>query len=417
LGHDLPLGHLEHCQLCASPDLALVLDLGHQAPCDSLLTAAQLQEAESTYPLRFVRCRRCGLAQIDYVVAPEVLFHPRYPYRSGITETLSRYLRGTAEAVATRFPLRSGALAVDVGSNDGTLLGGFKARGLRVLGVEPTEVAKIASENGIPTVQAFFGKEVARELREGEGRASVVTATNMFAHVRNLGELIQGVGDLLEADGVFVTESHYLLDLVETVQYDSIYHEHLKYYSLRHLVTLFEHHAFTVVDAERIPNYGGSLRVYATRGKHPKVSERVGALLQAEAAAGLFEADTYTAFRDRVVRARLELQALLLDFRRRGLRVVGVGCPGRASTLLNYCGVDRDLMAYIAEQPSSLKIGLFLPGKHLPVVDEKVMFEEGPDYAVMLSWHYAEPIMRKLRQRGLRSRFVVPLPEVRVVEG
>lgn len=415
--HDLPLGHLERCQLCGSREVELVLDLGHQPPCDSLLAASQLAEPEATYPLRFVRCRRCGLAQIDYVVAPEVLFHPQYPYRSGITEALASYLHGTAGAVVDRFGIPSGSLVVDIGSNDGTLLAGFKARGMRVQGVEPTEVAKIAIEAGIPTERAFFSEPLAREFRDREGPAWVVTATNMFAHVRNLGELIRGVRDLLVDGGVFVTESHYLADLVETVQYDSIYHEHLKYYAVRPLVTLMDWYGLAVVDAERIPNYGGSIRVYAVKGRGAKVGPNVGELIRAEEAAGLYRAETYVAFRERVVGAKLQLQALLLELRRSGQRVVGVGCPGRSSTLLNYCNVDRELMAYMAEQATSLKVGLFLPGKHIPVVDEKVMFEEQPAYAVMLSWHYAGAIMDKLRQKGLASRFIVPLPDVRVVEG
>lgn len=414
--HDLPLGHMSGCQLCGAGDLELVLDLGHHPPCDSLLRPDQLLEAEKTYPLRFVRCVRCGLAQIDYVVAPEVLFHPNYPYRSGITATLAKHLESTAASVIEKFGLGPGSLVIDIGSNDGTALQAFKVRGMRVLGIEPTNVAKIAIENGIPTAQEFFSETLGRQIRKEQGQAAAVIATNMFAHVQKLGELIRGVKHLLGDEGAFVTESHYLLDLIRTVQYDSIYHEHLKYYSVRPLKALLESYDFTLVDVERIPSYGGSIRAFAMKGARHRVADRVGQLLQEEERAGIYDAHAYAAFRERVVRSKVDLQALLLEIKRQGKRAVGIGCPGRSSTLLNYCSVDPELMPYIAEQANCLKVGLFLPGKHIPIVDEKIMFDEGPEYGVMLSWHYAGPIMATLRRKGFGGKFILPLPEVRVVE-
>lgn len=413
---DLPLGALDRCQICGSRDLEPIIDLGHQPPCDSLLTPLQLREPETLFPLNLVRCAECGLVQIDYAAPPETLFHPDYPYRSGITPTLARNLHGTGTHLVKKYALEPGSLAVDIGSNDGTLLTGFRDSGLRVLGVEATNIARIANKAGIETIQAFFGEDVARRIVKSHGRASVVTAANMFAHVPNLGDLLRGVAALLEDGGVFVTESHYLLDLIETVQYDSIYHEHLKYYALRPLIRLFEGYGYTVVDADRIPNYGGSIRVYAEKGLGRPIAESLNDLLAEEDRAGLYGPDTYAAFRDRIVASRLALQRMLLDLRAEGRPAPGIGCPGRCSTLLNYCSIDRELMPYIAEQSSSLKLGLHLPGKHIPVVDEKRLFDEQPDYAVMLSWHYATPIIAKLRERGLKSRIIVPLPEVHVVE-
>jgi len=415
--HDLQNGHLTCCQVCGGDRLQAVIDLGHQAPCDSLLWPEQLHEAESTYPLRLVRCDRCSLAQIDFVVPPEVLFYPRYPYRSGITKTLAGNLRGTARAVNDRFPLDPDALVIDLGSNDGTLLSGFRDLGARVLGVEPTDIAAIANQSGIETLQRFFGEDVGRELARERGLARVVTAANMFAHVARLGDLIRGVEHLLAPGGVFVTESHYLLDLLETVQYDSIYHEHLKYYSLRALVQLFDSYDFTVVDVERIPNYGGSIRVYAARGRGLPVSPSVGKLLDEEQRYGLYQNEVFARFAGRVRTAKQALLRLAVETHGNGRPLAGVGCPGRSSTLLGYTGLDFDLMPYIAEQATSLKLGLFLPGKHIPIVNEEVLFREQPDYALMLSWHYWQPIAAKLREKGLRSKLVLPLPELRVLEG
>jgi hypothetical protein len=414
--HDLSAGHIESCQICGSKDLKFVIDLGHQAPCDTLLTSRQLNLEEKTYPLRMFWCEDCCLAQIDYVVPPEALFYAEYPYRSGITPTLVKNLRGLSSVVAKKFGFKPPSLVIDIGSSDGTLLSGFKDAGFKVLGVEPTNIAKIANAAGINTVQNFFKEELAHEIVSKHGNASVVTASNVFAHIARLGEMIRGVEHLLSADGLFVTESHYLLDILDTVQYDSIYHEHLKFYSLKSLIRLFNFYDFTVVDAEIIENYGGSIRVFAAKGKSRPISESVNSLLAEEEKFGLYSFSKYAEFSERTIRAKHELQELSLQAFSDQKRFVGVGCPGRSSTLLNYCNMDKQLMPYIAEQSTSLKLGLHLPGKHIPIVDEKVMFEEQPEYAVMLSWHYWEPIVKKLRDKGLKSKIVIPLPELKILE-
>jgi len=414
--HDLPIGSIDWCQVCNARDLEPILDLGHQPPCDSLLTPTQMVEPELIYPLHFLRCRSCGLVQIDHVVKPDVLFHPHYPYRSGITATLAKNLQSTATTIVDTYGIKPGSLAIDIGSNDGTLLKGFKSRNMRVLGVEATNIAQIAIADGIDTMQSFFSESLARTIVERHGQAAAITATNMFAHVANLGDLLRGVTRLLSDGGVFVTESHYLPDLLETVQYDSIYHEHLKFYSLRPLIQLMGYYGFTVTDAQKIPNYGGSIRVYSVKGRDLPISARLKDLLAAEDRAGIHSDKPYAAFADKVRQSKLELQQMLVELRLKGKAAPGIGCPGRCSTLLNYCSIDPDLMPYIAEQSTSLKLGLFLPGKHIPIVDEKRLFEEQPEFAVMLSWHYAEPIIRGLRAKGLKSKIIVPLPTVRVVE-
>jgi hypothetical protein len=414
--HDLPLGKIDHCQVCGGKNLHDVIDLGHQPPCDSLLWPKHLDQAELTYPLRFQVCRDCSLAQIDYVVAPDVLFFAEYPYRSGITPTLVEKLSTTAVSTLKRFPFPQGTLCMDIGSNDGTVLKAFKDRGMRVLGVEATNIAKLANEAGIETVQAFFNEELAAKILASHGPAGSIAATNVFAHISELGSIMRGVSKLLMDGGVFVTESHYLLDLLETCQYDSIYHEHLRYYSLKSLIQLFEQYDFTVTDVERIGNYGGSIRVFACKGKGLPVTSSVAELLATEQAAGIYDTAVYDKFADQVRQVRRDLLALLVNARLEGKTVAGIGCPGRSSTLLNYTGIDPDLMPYIAEQSTSLKLGLFLPGMHIPIVDEKRIFDEQPDYAVMLSWHYAEPIIRKLREKGLRSKIVIPLPTIVIVD-
>lgn len=414
--HDLCEGYLKSCQVCESTDLKFVIDLGHQAPCDTLLNHKQLNQEEKTYPLRVFWCEDCCLAQIDYAVPPESLFYAEYPYRSGITPTLVKNLRGLSSVVSEKFGLNPTSLVIDIGSSDGTLLSGFKDAGFQVLGVEPTNIAKIANEAGIETVQKFFNEGVAHQIVKSHGNASVVTASNVFAHIARLGEMIRGVEHLLSDNGLFVTESHYLLDIVDTVQYDSIYHEHLKFYSLKSIIRLFDYYDFTVVDVERIENYGGSIRVFAAKGKSRPVSDSVKSLLTEEEKFGLYSYSTYTNFCDRTVKAKHQLQELALKAFFQKKKFVGIGCPGRSSTLLNYCNMDKSLMPYIAEQSTSLKLGLHLPGKHIPIVDEEIMFQEQPEYAVMLSWHYWEPIVKKLRDKGLKSKIVIPLPELKILD-
>ncbi len=413
--HDLHDGSIKTCQICGSKDLFPIISLGHHAPCDSLLRPDQLKETERTYPLNLVRCSGCNLVQIDYAVPAEELFYPDYPYRSGITSTLVNNLRSTGPTIMERFDVKDG-LAIDIGSNDGTLLSGFKDAGMDVLGVEPTNISLIANENGIRTIQEFFTEDLAQDIKSEHGAARIVTAANMFAHVSKLGSLIRGVESLLEDGGLFVTESHYLVDLLETVQYDSIYHEHLKYYSVQSIIKLFSYYDFTVVDIDRISNYGGSIRVYAMKGKNHPVNESVGKLLAEEEQLGLDTQDIYTHFANRVRTSKVRLQKLLIDAKVAGHRVVGVGCPGRSATLVNYCRIDPESMEYIAEQSTSLKLGMFLPGAHIPVIDEKAMLEEQPEYAVMLSWHYWEPIVKKLRDKGLTSKIVIPLPDLCVLD-
>lgn len=392
------------------------MDFGHHPPCDALLRPQQLSEAESFYPLELCRCETCGLVQINYAVDPEELFYDGYPYMTGITTALKSNFDAMAARLIQEMQIDRGSLVVDIGSNDGTILEGFKARGMRVLGVEPTGIADIANAKGIPTIRAFFGEEVAAKVRQDYGAPSLVTAANVFAHVADLGPCIRGIYDLLADEGTFISESHYLLDLVDTLQYDTIYHEHLRYYSLMPLMDMMERYGFTVTDAERIPNHGGSIRVYAQKNRGQQASDRLRTLLKQEEVFGLRHSSLYAGFRERVRQSKWKLMRLLSDLKMKGHRICGLGCPGRSSTIMNYCGIGPDLLDYIGEQPGSLKIGLFTPGTHVPVVDEQRLIDEQPDYALVLAWHLGDSVPKKLRQKGLRSKFILPLPDPVVVE-
>lgn len=414
--HDVPTGPLNRCQVCGSDDLELVLDVGHQPLCDSLLTDSQLHEPETSFPLRLYRCKKCTLTQLDYIVDGSVVYKPDYPYRSGITKELRVYQEAFAEDVVKKIGLDEGALCVDIGSNDGTLLTGFKKKHMRALGVEPTNIAQIArDENNIETIQSFFTEALANEIARDFGKARVITTTNVFAHMATLGEVMRGICALLDEDGVFITESHYLLDVLNGAQYDTIYHEHIRTYSLKSLVTLFEFYGVEVFSVERADRYGGNIRAYACRRGAFPVDASVANLLALEHENGLHEASIYQRFSDNAYKTRGELMEFAYQAHRSGQRLVGNSSPGRCSTLLNFCGMRQELLPYLAEQPTSLKLGMYLPGLHIPIVENSILIEEQPDFVLLLAWHYAKPIMEQLRARELKSKFVRPLPEFQII--
>lgn len=414
--HLVKSGHITRCQICNRDNLHLILDLGHQPLCDTLLSKEMLNKEEKTYPLRMLWCENCTCVQLDYCVPGTLVYHPNYPYRSGITRELAEYQRNISNALMEKYQLTSKDLIIDVGSNDGTLLSGFKETGIRALGVEPTNIAKIARANGIDTIQSFFDIKTSKKIKKKYGQASIVITTNTFAHMQTLGEFITGAYNLLKDDGVFINETHYLLDVIAGGQFDTIYHEHLRTYSLKAYLKLFEQYDFTVTDVERGDRYGGNIRVYATKGKGRKVKASVKKLLQLESKFGLGKLTTYKKFADRVKKARLEFMDFLIKAKKSGKTVAGNSCPARSSTLLNYYEANRELLPYIAEQPTSLKLNMFLPGKHIPVVNNQRLIDEQPQFVVILAWHYAKPIMEQLKARGLKSDFIIPLPDFKIVK-
>lgn len=414
--HDATPGRLKRCQICDSQDLSLVIDLGHQPLCDTLLTRAQLHEPEETFPLRLFRCCNCSLTQLDYVVPGEKVYHRAYPYRSGVTKEVVDHLQALAQGAVHAHNLSAKSLVVDFGSNDGSLLSAFKRCGMRVMGVEPTDIAKMAIASGVDTLQSFFNEAAAREIVRRHGQATLLTATNVFAHMATLGEVMRAAEILLHDQGLFVIENHYLLNILREVQYDSIYHEHVRTYTLKSLIWLFEMYGFQVVDAQIVERYSGTIRVTAVKNGKERSAESVAAILEQEKGFGIYEEEVYERFRRKVDEVKMELLALAVRAHGERKQFVGNSCPGRCSTLLNFTGIGRDLMPYLAEQPASLKLGLHLPGKHIPVVNNEVLFREQPDYVVLLAWHYGKEIRANLRERGLRSRLVMPLPEVKIIE-
>jgi hypothetical protein len=417
INHDVEPGSLTRCQITGSTNLFEAIDLGRQPPCDALLSEQALQQPEVHYPLRLMICPESGSAQLSYIVDGRTIYPADYPYRAGISEPLRVYQKAFADDIVADFNIAKGSLCVDVGSNDGTLLTGFKRHGMRVLGVEPTDMALYArAENQIETRQAFFTEAIAEEIVSSHGRAKIVTMTNVFAHMATLGEVMRGLVRLLDTDGIFITESQYLLDVLEGNQFDGIYHEHVRTYSLKALATLMPYYGLEVFDVRRASRYGGNIRAYIARKGAQLVSRAVAELLHVEEDAGLYAPATWTAFRKRVRGNREQFLALAYDAKHRGKRFVADSCPGRGAVLVNYYGLDEELLPYIAQLPGSEKVGKYLPGTRIPIVDNEIILKEQPDYIVILAWHYAEYIMRQWRKKGVKGKFVIPLPKFRIVE-
>lgn len=401
---------VEKCQVCGGDRLFNFLSLGHQPPSDSFLEKKQLNNEEVYYPLDVYFCEDCKLVQLGYVVNPEKLFYEGYSYNTRTSGELVVNFANLTEKLVNRFKLSVNDLAVDIGSNDGTLLEGFSKHGVKVLGIEPTGVAKLALEKNIPTLKKFFNKELVKEIIQQHGHARIITATNVFAHIDDINGIVEGIRELLTENGVFMSESHYLLDLIEKMEYDSIYHEHLRYYSLKPLMRLFETHGMEVFDAERISTHGGSLRVYACRrGAHP-ISDNVRKIIEIEEKSGLYSKEGFIKYKDAVSKSKFELTKILNKIKEEGHRIVGVGAPAKGNTLLNYCHINSDVLDYLAEK-SDLKKGLYSPGMHIEVVDEKLLFEEPqPHYALLLAWNLKDIIIPKLKEKGFRGKFIIPIP-------
>ena len=406
---------VECCQVCGHAPLDDVLSLGYMPPVNQMVRIGVVPHQQPWFPTNLLHCRNCELVQLGLAVDPVIIFPPDYPYTSGTTKLLRDNFADLARESAAMLGLWKDDLVVDIGSNDGTLLSNFKEAGHRVLGIEPTDVGAIANQRGIPTLKRYFGPEVAREVKREHGPAALVTAANCFAHIEDVHAIVDAIGEMLRPDGVFISESHYLMGLLDTLQYDTIYHEHLRYYSLASLKHLLEMHGLEVFHARPIPSHGGSIRVYAARHGTRTVQRSVGDMLAAEPR-GEAMAGRLASFRHDVVLSKLRLLAMLRDLKEKGARIAGISAPSRASTLVNYVGLDEAIVDYVCEIPGSLKIGRYMPGTRIPVVDEARLYADQPDYAVIFSWHIADELAPKVKAKGFRGQMITPLPVPRVVQ-
>jgi SAM-dependent methyltransferase len=403
------------CRACGGGRVPLVLSLGETPLANALLAADELGAAEARYPLDLVFCEDCTLVQITETVPPARLFS-EYAYFSSFSDTMLRHAEALAGQVISARRLGPDSLVAEVASNDGYLLQYYRRAGVPVLGIEPAaNIARVAEERGIRTVVNFFGDALARTLREGGDRADVIHANNVLAHVPDLPGFARGLAALLKDDGVAIIEVPYVKDLVDHREFDTIYHEHLSYFSLTALDRLFARHGLALQDVERMPIHGGSLRVTVGvaggRGASPSVEH----LLREEDRWGVTRLEFYERFADAVGELKTSLVALLSDLRSRGKRLAAYGAAAKGSTLLNCFGIGRDFLEYAVDR-SPHKQGRYMPGVHLPIDAPARLLRDRPDFVLLLTWNFAEEILEQQSEfRRGGGRFIIPVPEIQVV--
>lgn len=388
------------------------LSLGDQPLANSFLRSEADFDTERFFPLDVYLCETCALVQLADVIDPEVLFRD-YIYVTGTSRTMTDHFRSYARAVTEELDLGAGDRVIEVASNDGSLLGNFAEASVDMLGIEPARnIAEIARSRGVPTISEFFGLDTARRVLSEHGPARAIMANNVLAHVDETLGFLQGMRELLAPGGRVVVEAPYLGELVDRLEYDTVYHEHLCYFSVSALAGLFERAGLRIARVDRVPVHGGSLRVWgAAESELRDHDEAVLAECERERSAGLTTIDGFRRFSARVEENRADLVALLEGLRDDGKRLAAYGAPAKGNTLLNYCGVGTDLVPYTVDK-NDMKVGLFTPGMHLPVRPVDVIGEERPDFVLVLAWNYAEEIARQERTfLGSGGRFLVPIPD------
>ncbi|WP_026841177.1 class I SAM-dependent methyltransferase [Citrifermentans bremense] len=404
------------CRLCSGKDLMRVLPLSPSALCDAYITKEHLHETQELFPLELFMCRECGYVFLPYVVDPEVIYRD-YIYVSTSSMGLADHFGKYAAHVHGRLKLAAGDLAVDIGSNDGTLLQAFKKLGMQVLGVEPArEIAKSATDRGVLTLPEFFDTPLAVKMAREHGKASLITINNLFANIDDLQEVTRGVSELLAPEGVLVIESSYLADMIQNMVFDFAYHEHLSYFSLKPLVSFFRRFGLEVFDVERVGTKGGSMRYYVRKaGGKREVSSAVAELLGYEERLGLYGEELYLKFRERIDDCKKELIELLQRLKSEGKSIAAYGGSATSTTLIYHFGLAPFLEYIVDDNPA--KQHTYSPGYHIPVLPSAELYNRKPDCTVVLAWRYCEPIIAKHKAYlDGGGRFLVPIPRMRIID-
>lgn len=406
-----------NCRFDNLPLTHVFIDLDFSPPSNSFLTAEQLNEPEVHYPLKLYVSERTFLVQIDEYKKADEIFSQDYVYFSSYSTSWLAHCKQYVEMITTRLELNETSQVVEIASNDGYLLQYFKEKNIPVLGIEPTlGTAQVAQSKGISTWVAFFGIELARKLVQQGKQADLLIGNNVLAHVPNLNDFVAGLKITLKPTGVITMEFPHLMQLIENNQFDTIYHEHFSYFSFLTVKQIFEKHGLTLFDVEEIPTHGGSLRIYAkhTENNALSVSENVYALLEKEISKGMNTLAYYQGFQEKADKIKCDFLSFLLEQKRVGKKIAAYGAAAKGNTLLNYCGIRKDLITFVVDK-SPYKQGKYLPGSHIPVVSEEVLKLEKPDFVIIFPWNIKEEIEKQLSYiRAWNGKFVVAIPELKV---
>ncbi len=402
---------INYCRLCKKEKLIKVLDFGKTPPANSFLTENELNKKEVSFPLVVNFCEFCGQLQLSCVVSPEILFR-HYVWVSSTSAVTRAHFEQYAHSVFRKFKLQRDDFVVEMGSNDAVLLKPFKKLGARVVGVDPARnVALRATREGIPTLPHFFTQSIASQIEKKHGKAKIIAANNVFAHINDLDDIVLAVKILLSQEGIFIIEAPYTIDFVEKNLFDTVYHEHLSYLSISPLDKFFKRFGMRIFDVGRQPVHGGSVRIFVTfQNNTYKIDTSVTKLIDNEKRRKLYNVNTYRKFAKRIRHNKMALSSLLKKLKAQGASIAAYGAPAKSTTLLHYFNIGRETIDFIADD-SKYKIGLFTPGKHIPIVSPKELYTRKPDYVLILAWNFADSIMKiheKYKKEG--GTFIVPVP-------
>ena len=403
---------IDKCQFSKKKDLVKILSLGSLPGVNQMHKIGSLNNFENFFPTNLVYSPSSKLFQIDNIVDKKILFPKSYPYTSSTTKVLRENFKDLFQETNNLFKLKRDDLVIDIGSNDGNLLEKFK--NCKVLGITPEKIGLQAIKKGIPTIIDYFTKKVSYKILKKFGKAKIITATNVFAHIDNIDELMKNILNILKKDGIFITESHYFLSLVETLQYDTIYHEHLRYYTVTSLKNIFNKYGLKIIKVKNIGTHGGSIRVYATR-KNVKFKIHSSVKLSIDKEKKLLSKASLNKFKNLVLKSKIELLSKLQKLKEKNKIIFAIGAPSRATTLVNFVGLNETIIECICEIKGSHKINHYLPGTRIPILSEEIIFKKKPDYLLLLSWHISKELINNLRKKGFKGKYIIPLPKVKII--